>query len=275
MRVLCMGDNVVDRYLDRGLMHPGGNSVNVAVFLSRLGASSSYLGILGSDEPGQLVLRSLEAEGVDTSLIRVADGPNAYALVGLVEGDRQFLGSNKGVSLFDLSPADIEVAAGFDLVHTAYSARLTAQIPQLVAAGCRVCYDYGRDYDSDRIAKLPGLWLAAFSGAHLTPAQADETARAALGAGATYVVITTGARGATLYSGPNQWFHAAADVPVADTLGAGDAFLASMAFHLWHGHSPEASLAAATRLAGDVIGEMGALGHAMTDRRAPVFEGVQ
>ena len=38
MRVLGFGDNIVDRFLDRGLDYPGGNCVNVAVFARRLGS---------------------------------------------------------------------------------------------------------------------------------------------------------------------------------------------------------------------------------------------
>ena len=32
MKVLGLGDNVVDRYVNKGIMFPGGNAVNFAVY---------------------------------------------------------------------------------------------------------------------------------------------------------------------------------------------------------------------------------------------------
>ena len=32
IRILGLGDNVVDRFLDRGRMYPGGQAMNVAVY---------------------------------------------------------------------------------------------------------------------------------------------------------------------------------------------------------------------------------------------------
>jgi fructoselysine 6-kinase len=36
-----LGDNVVDRYVNEGMMYPGGNAVNVAVHARRSGAIAS------------------------------------------------------------------------------------------------------------------------------------------------------------------------------------------------------------------------------------------
>ena len=51
-------------------MYPGGNAVNVAVHARRNGATSAYLGAVGTDRAGQVVLAALEEEGVDTTLTR-------------------------------------------------------------------------------------------------------------------------------------------------------------------------------------------------------------
>ena len=49
IRLLTVGDNVVDCYPDLGTMFPGGNTVNVAVHAQRNGAEAAYLGALGTD----------------------------------------------------------------------------------------------------------------------------------------------------------------------------------------------------------------------------------
>jgi fructoselysine 6-kinase len=41
MSLAAVGDNVVDCYVDRGLMFPGGNSVNVAVHAARAGTRTA------------------------------------------------------------------------------------------------------------------------------------------------------------------------------------------------------------------------------------------
>ena len=50
----------LDRYVEAGYMYPGGNAVNVAVHARRNGATSAYLGAVGTDRAGQVVLAALE-----------------------------------------------------------------------------------------------------------------------------------------------------------------------------------------------------------------------
>ena len=85
-------------------MYPGGNAVNVAVHARRNGATSAYLGAVGTDRAGQVVLAALEEEGVDTTLTRQVDGPNAYADVRVVDGNRVFGGADVGISRFSAGP---------------------------------------------------------------------------------------------------------------------------------------------------------------------------
>ena len=45
MKLLGLGDNVMDAYLFRGELYPGGNAANVAVLAKRAGAEKSgYIG---------------------------------------------------------------------------------------------------------------------------------------------------------------------------------------------------------------------------------------
>ena len=50
MKLLGLGDNVMDAYLFRGELYPGGNAANVAVLAKRAGAEKSgYIGVLATD----------------------------------------------------------------------------------------------------------------------------------------------------------------------------------------------------------------------------------
>ena len=47
MRVIGLGDNVVDMYMHRNVMYPGGNAMNFAVYANLMGVESAYLGVFG------------------------------------------------------------------------------------------------------------------------------------------------------------------------------------------------------------------------------------
>ena len=55
LRIAAFGDNVVDCYLSMGQMYPGGNCLNVSIFLSRFGAQSAYIGAVGKDKAGEVI----------------------------------------------------------------------------------------------------------------------------------------------------------------------------------------------------------------------------
>ncbi len=57
---------------------PGGKGANQAVAAARLGAAVSFVGRIGADD---LVLRSLEAEGIDVSGVRRDEGESGVALI--------------------------------------------------------------------------------------------------------------------------------------------------------------------------------------------------
>ncbi|TMK99252.1 MAG: ribokinase [Actinobacteria bacterium] len=74
------GETISDAAYERV---PGGKGANQAVAAARLGARASFVGRIGRDE---LVLRSLEQDGVDTSGVVHDDGESGVALI-LVGGD--------------------------------------------------------------------------------------------------------------------------------------------------------------------------------------------
>lgn len=261
MRLLGAGDNVTDRYITMGKVFPGGNALNVAVFASRLGADASYMGVFGSDQAGQLLQQSLRREGVQSDLVTVADGPNAYADVEHVDGDRVFIGSGRGVALFEPTLEQLEVMRGFDVVHTAYSGSLAPFIPEM-ATRSRVSFDFGSRYTRESAASiLPHLYLATFSGSGLSTREAIQLAEDARAGGAEMALVTRGDEGAHLATPNGVIFQAADRVIVRDTLGAGDAFIATLLVGLLSRRSVTETLQAASSHAAQVCMDYGAFGH--------------
>jgi 2-dehydro-3-deoxygluconokinase len=70
----------------------GGDSLNTAIYLSRLGIKSSYLTALGDDEWSNDMLAMWQKEGIDTSLVRQIPGrmPGLYIIQNAASGERRF-----------------------------------------------------------------------------------------------------------------------------------------------------------------------------------------
>jgi fructoselysine 6-kinase len=261
MPLVAIGDNVVDCYVDRGLMFPGGNSVNVAVHAARAGTSSAYVGVIGDDERGRLVSGALGAERVDRTGLRSRPGPSAYAVVRHVDGERVFESSDKGVSLFDPTSADLDLVAGFELAHSSYCSGLEAALPEL-AGRTRLSFDFN-DRTDDGYADdlLPYVAVATFSAAHLGRTECERLVRWAGSRGPQYVFATRGAEGAIGYDGRELCVADARPVEMIDSLGAGDAFIGRALHGLLVGERLPALLDAAVEAGSRACTELGGFGH--------------
>src|SRR5882762_4267185 len=142
-RILGLGDNTVDTYVDAGLQFPGGNAVNVAVLARRRGAQASYLGCLGDDEAGALIHAALQQEGIDLARCRRIAGANARALIAHNDGDRRFIGSSPGVrARYDFTDEDFAFIAAHDLTHTSIYSDLDAALPRIADAAPCLSFDF-------------------------------------------------------------------------------------------------------------------------------------
>ena len=59
IRVAAIGDNCIDYYDSLNESYPGGNPVNVAVYIKRLGGESSYTGAVGTDSFGKIMISAI------------------------------------------------------------------------------------------------------------------------------------------------------------------------------------------------------------------------
>ena len=113
MKIACVGDNCIDYYDDSGQAFPGGNPVNVAVYAKRLGAESAYLGAVGTDHYGDLLLSRLREKGVDTSHVQCLPGATALCHVTHMNGDRILGDYDEGVMAdFSLRPKLVVATRG-------------------------------------------------------------------------------------------------------------------------------------------------------------------
>ena len=253
----------------------GGAESNVAIALSRLGIGVRWISRLGEDELGDMVLATLEAEGVDTSYVqRDHSRPTALFLKIRREGSSEPRYYRTGSAASELAVGDAppEALAGIELVHlTGITMALSPSARTFCVdlarwaheAGIKVVFDpnfrgdlWARPKDAAaafaEVLPLADWVLCGESEAKLLGYGADpEAAATALrAAGATGAVVRSGRDGALLaVDGRRTLSPPPRLVDVVDEIGAGDAFAAGFIFGLLDGRDPEAALGCAHGLA--------------------------
>jgi ribokinase len=199
---------------------PGGKGANQAVAAARLGARASFVGRIGTDD---LVLRSLEAEGVDVTRVRRDDGESGVALI-LVDAE--------GENVIAVAPgANARLTAGDVTVEDAEAVLCQLEIPgEAVEAAA---------------AQATGLFCLNAAPAGPVPLAALRRADVvvvnryeldALPETPRLVALTLGAEGAVLLEDGAEVARAAPPrVTAVDGTAAGDAFCAALLVSLLEG----------------------------------------
>jgi fructoselysine 6-kinase len=227
MRIATVGDNCMDVYSRLGQAFPGGNPVNVAVYLLRLGMEASYTGVVGTDPNGALMKSALAAKGVDISHLHTRRGRTAVTQVELVDGERLFGDYDEGVMAdFRLSPEDIDFICRHNLLHTGLWGKIHDQLPELKRHRVRVSFDFADKLDHPIINQaLPWVDYAFFAYSRDDDFIRDYL-RQAQAKGPRLAVATLGGNGSLAYDGTRFTPHGIVPVEVVDTMGAGDSFIA-------------------------------------------------
>jgi fructoselysine 6-kinase len=259
--MFSVGDNVMDRYLATGTMFPGGGAVNVTVHARRSGAAAGYLGTVGDDVEGTLVLDALRAEGVDVSRVRTQSQATAITDISINEwGERTFVAHHPGVAV-SLDDDDLRHLAGSDWLYTNYSSDSEHLVPAL-AGIAPLAFDFSYKDDEYAAPLLRHVTLAAFSRSGLDIDDCLDLISRTHAAGPRYVVVTRGADGALVGADGAVLHQPAEPVTAVDTLGAGDAFLARFACGVFGGTSAADAAASASIEAARVCTHHGGFGYA-------------
>ncbi len=233
MRVLGLGDNVCDKYLHTGIMYPGGNALNVAVFATKLDASAAYIGTFGDDEVGDHVSNTVHALGVDLSRSRRVHGENGFARVKMVDGDRVFLkGNNGGTARKNypvLSSADLAYMRDFDIIHTSVYSMMESEYPKLPELHAFVSMDMSDCYDTAYYERCcPYIDCIEVSCGNMELSHIRTIVKNIFDAGCRHMVIATrGSQGSVVSVMGKEYQQSPCLVKAIDTMGAGDSFIAA------------------------------------------------
>ncbi len=262
--IIGVGDNTVDTYIHLKTKFPGGNAVNVAVLAHRYGAEAAYLGIVGKDESGELILNSLRQEDLDISRCRELEGtPTAYSSVSVIDGDRVFGKSDPGASQFiKLTAEDYSYIKKFDIVHTSVYSHLDEHLSELKNASRLLSFDLSQNSDPDYLQKvLPHCDIAFLSLSEINNSERDQLMYRMIEFGPKLVVMTRGKEGSWVFDGNTLYHQNILPVETVDSLGAGDAFAARFLLETTRGTSIQVSMQRAAQSAAENCTHYGAYGY--------------
>lgn len=246
-RVITIGDACIDAYEGwppRSAV--GGNALNVAVHLARLGFSSEYIGAVGDDAQGVRVREALVAAGVRGDRVHVVPGRTWVAHIalhadGVAVVEREDIG---GTGNYTPEPTELDYAVALDHVHMANLADPSRITDALRGRGMSTSYDHGVRTDGHRSVAAGVAFMSC--GDRVDVDYAEEIARHAVEDGAALAVVTVGAKGSLAFDGQRVTVVPALPIHPVDTLGAGDSYIATFLARRLSGSGVEAAMRAAT-----------------------------
>lgn len=228
---------------------PGGSAVNTAFALARLGVPCRFVGAVGEDADGQLVLKSLAAAGVDTDAVATRGGYDTGRVLCFVDkqGQRALYvspGANLTVTVADLQRGLTSDVSWVHCSSFAGDAPFTGQLsfiaglpPEVRLSLAPGALYAARGYEAllPVLARCTVLFLTGLELAKLTGEPEIFTgARMLFREGVKTIVVTMGKEGSLVVTPSAHFKLPVLPVQVVDTTGAGDAFAAGFIFGCLH-----------------------------------------
>lgn len=230
-------------YLDIG---PGGGG-NIAIMVARFRLPVRYLGELGDDRFGQIVLEGLAREGIDTAAIVVAVGESTPVAGVIVDADGEpaYLGyrGNLQMTAFpkswsELLPDAVALFADGWVETEGWAAIVLEGLRQARQAGLATFFDPGPGNPAidngwhEAAAAQAAVLLANEAEAARLSGRDDllEAGRALLANGSELVLIKRGPAGCMLFRGDELELVPGFPVALRDATGAGDSLAGAVIF---------------------------------------------
>ncbi|HLU21299.1 MAG TPA: fructoselysine 6-kinase [Bacillaceae bacterium] len=258
MHFIAIGDNCIDYYIETKQKYVGGNALNFAVYAKQLEVESAYLGVIGNDENGKILIDALKKEKLDTSLIKEEQGETSITEIILDNGERKFVGFVEGVfATFSLSEQEISNIKKFPYVHSAVGGKCESYFQEIKKSSI-ISYDFSTEKNVNRILEIAQNIDYGF----ISYSQEDDEIRNILqkmcAHGVKAAVATLGENGSIAFDGRKFYKCGICEAEVVDTLGAGDSFIAGFMVAISRGDYIDEALKAGAKNASKTIQYFGA-----------------
>jgi len=225
----------------------GGSAANTAVGLARLGCKVGFIGKVGCDREGDLLIQDFCKEGVNTDgIIRAEHGKSGSVLGFVDKKGARALYINSGVNdTITFDKVNSEYVAQAQFLHlTSFvgekSFQTQKRLLEAIPSSGRVSFDPGALYARKGFAALEPIIKKAYVlmpnaiELELLTGKADycKGADFMIGKGVKIVAVKLGGDGCYVTDGRERHLIEPFKVKVADTTGAGDAFCAGFLYGL-------------------------------------------
>lgn len=255
MKAAMIGDNCIDFYERIGKKYPTGNAVDTGVNLQKLGVSTSIISTTGNDENGTWMIKTLKAEGLDISHLKIGNAPTAVTYMDMDGLDRVHGDYVEGVLeniVFD--EKDIMFAAQHDIVHSALWGKAEKVLPAIHNKGAKISFDYADRLDHELVnTTLPFVDYGFFSYHKSRDTFIEDYLKDKVARGMKIATATFGDKGSLSWDGTRFWDGNVFPAKVINTVGAGDSFIAGFLYGILNAYPIDRCLEIGARVASQVV----------------------
>lgn len=250
---------------NRLIVSPGGKGANQAVAAARLGAEVTMVGCIGDDVYGEMIIRNLQQNNINTDFIKVLPGENSgTAHITVAEDDNTIIVIKAANDLVDAALIDqaeekIKEADIVLLQHEIPFAAITYAIEKCWQLGVPVLLNPApvAPVPQELVDKVTYLTPNEHEAAILFDNMATEEI---LSRYAGKVLMTLGSKGVAYYEDGKVQIVPAFKVTPVDTTGAGDTFNGAFAVARAEGKNMADSVRFANAAAAVSVQKIGAQG---------------
>jgi sugar/nucleoside kinase (ribokinase family) len=291
--VLCVGMALTDilakgvqtirfgghtEFVETVSMSTGGDALNQAIVLSKLGHKPGLLSMVGSDAQGEYLINECKKNGVDVEGVVITEKfPTSTSVVLITaDGERSFISQKQGTTIDEFCLSDIHfqqlmpgvrvVSIGSLFCGQKFDTQICILLEKAKKIGAYTVADTVPNKDKAGIEELkdvlpfldyfiPSEEEALFYTGKKTVLEAAELFR---NYGAGTVIIKQGKKGAFVLTGKGGFTVPAYPAEVVDTTGAGDNFVAGFISGLLRNQPLDICFEIAGITASIAIGSVGA-----------------
>lgn len=237
-KAIAMADNCIDVYYKQNRYYLTGNSIDFAMNYKALGGDITEMTILGNDVFAMALEEKLKDKEIPLRILRRSDKSTGMATMDIINGDKKHLHfEGNAMTEIELSQDDLEFVKQFDIVYAERWTKVERYIKQLKQPGQIWVYDFSKRLEEpSNNMILPYLDYAFFS------YDKDDTyirtfMQNAWKKGAKTIIAMLGENGSLAYDGEKFFKKDAEKVPVVNTVGAGDSYIAAFTYGISLGES--------------------------------------
>jgi len=241
-------------------IHPGGVAGNVITQIARLGIPTGWMGKIGDDETGEILMEEFRREGISTEHVEVIENKSSMFCWILVDpkGDRSITMFPNVLNEFTAQDVESKhadfIASSKILMAEACVLPLSPVIRSMEIAreaGVKIVFDLdvtpsdilrtkmGTEADLEKVLQLADVFIPGKAAAAELLGTGDIVGKSKdlLQWGAETVAVTMGDQGCILFNEDEFFSVPGFKVNVVDTTGAGDAFHGGFVYGMLQNYS--------------------------------------